>query len=192
MPTREILDHLTALYTRDDDPWQHRSSPYEAAKYRATLEAIPPGPFRCGFEIGCGNGTLARLLAPRCERLFAIDCIPAAAASARAALAGFPHVTVLHGAVPQDLPSIRPDLVVLSEVLYFLSPGEIDALAGWLLRQGSRVVAVNWTGPTDEPLDGTAAVGRLAETLGEADTRHFAGFRIDVFGGRTPQGGSGR
>ena len=192
MPTREILTHLTALYARDDDPWQHRSSPYEAAKYRATLAAIPPGPFRCGFEIGCGNGTLARLLAPRCERLFVIDCIPAAVASARAALAAFAHVTVLEGAVPQDLPSIRPDLVVLSEVLYFLSPGDIDALARWLAQQGSRVVAVNWTGPTDEPLDGTAAINRLAETLGKAETQHFAGFRIDVFGGQAPRGGSGR
>ena len=44
-----------------------------------------------------------------------------------------------------------------------------------------RVIAVNWTGPTDEPLDGPGAVARLSRTSGEGVTTAFHGFRIDVF-----------
>lgn len=182
MPSPEILDHLTGLYAASDDPWQHRTSRYEAAKYQRTLDAIGPGPFAQALEIGCGNGTLARLLAPRCTRLVAMDCIPAAADAARRALAGLPGVEVRQGAAPRDLPPLGPDLVVLSEVLYFLQPDEIDDLGAWLERNArGPVVAVNWTGPTDEPLDGPAAVARLSRTLGPGTTQAFDGFRIDLF-----------
>lgn len=181
MPHRDTLAHLSRLYAASEDPWNHRSSPYEAAKFRETLSAIGPGPFREALEIGCGNGELARRLAPRCRRLTAMDCIPAAAAAARRILAGFSQATVLQGCAPDDLPGIRPDLVLLSEVLYFLTPSEISTLGGWLNRNAAGpVVAVNWTGPTDERLNGAEAVGLLGQTLIMAQTRHFPRFRLDV------------
>lgn len=182
MPSRDVLDHLAGLYAASDDPWQHRTSPYEAEKFKRTLAAIGPGPFAEALEIGCGNGTLARLLAPRCRRLVAMDCIPAAIRAARTALSDQPQAEVIEGTAPADLPPLRPDLVLLSEVLYFLQPAEIDQLGQWLLdRTRGRVIAVNWTGPTDEPLDGPGAVARLSRTLGEGVTSAFHGFRIDVF-----------
>jgi trans-aconitate methyltransferase len=183
LPPKDILDHLTRLYAASDDPWDHRTSPYEARKYAATLSAIGPGPFPEALEIGCGNGTLARQLAPRCTRLTVMDCIPAAVRSARQALAGQRHVTVIEGAAPRDLPRLRPDLVVLSEVLYFLTPDEIEALGLWL-RASARgpVIAVNWTGPTDEPLNGPQAVALLAGVLGMPTTDDRQDYRIDIFG----------
>lgn len=182
MPRESVLDHLARLYAASDDPWNHRSSPYEAAKYRATLEAIGPGPFGNALEIGCGNGTLARRLAPRCARLTAMDVTPAAAEAARAGLADMPHVTVVQGMAPRDLPDESFDLVLLSEVLYFLTPAEIAALGGWLKAHATgRVVAVNWTGPTDEELDGPAAVALLAEGIGPPQTADHGRYRIDVF-----------
>lgn len=182
MPRDDVLAHLRALYAASEDTWRHRSAPYEAAKYRATLVALGPGPFREALEIGCGNGTLAGLLAPRCRRLTAIDVTPEAVRLARRDLAHLPHVRVLQGAAPRDLPRLRPDLVVLSEVLYFLTPGEIADLGRWLRRHAAGpVLAVNWTGPTDEPLDGPAAVAHLAEHLGPARTEQFPGFRTDLF-----------
>ncbi|MCG6112243.1 MAG: nodulation S family protein [Paracoccus sp.] len=182
MPSKAILDHLSRLYALSDDPWNHRSSPYEALKYQATLAAIGPGPFHHALEIGCGNGTFATLLADRCETLTVMDCIPAAVALARQALTPYPHARVIQGAAPRDLPQIRPDLVVLSEVLYFLTPADIADLGHWLRRHATgAVVAVNWTGPTDEPLTGTQAVGLLGDVLGPSHTRSYEGYRIDVF-----------
>lgn len=183
MPRKDTLDHLTRLYSDSDDPWDHRTSAYEAGKYAATLAAIGPGPFREALEIGCGNGTLARQLALRCSRLTVMDCIPAALQAARQVLVPLPQVTVIEGAAPQDLPKLDPDLVVLSEVLYFLTPDEIAELGRWLQDHATGpVIAVNWTGPTDEPLDGASAVTLLAEALGPGTTDHHEGFRIDRFG----------
>lgn len=182
LPRKDVLDHLSRLYAASDDPWAHRSSSYEAGKYDATLAAIGDGPFDNALEIGCGNGTLARRLVPLCRNLTVIECIPAAAALARAALAGCTQARVIHGTAPQDLPQLRPDLVLLSEVLYFLTPGEIRDLGCWLLAHSAGpVVAVNWTGATDEPLDGTAAVALLADMLGPPATDDRGAYRIDRF-----------
>ncbi|MBU2957626.1 SAM-dependent methyltransferase [Paracoccus sp. 1_MG-2023] len=182
MPCEEVLAHLTGLYAASDDPWQHRTSAYEAAKYAATLDIIGPGPFDQALEIGCGNGTLAALLAPRCGHLTLMECIPAAMASARMALAPQSNVTFIEGQAPAALPPLRPDLVLLSEVLYFLTPEEIGDLGEWLRRHASgRIIAVNWTGPTDEQLDGNAAIDLLAGILGQPATHRHDGFRIDIF-----------
>ncbi len=178
MPDRNTTRHLTGLYAASDDPWDHRTSPYESAKYAATLDAIG-GPFVHALEIGCGNGTLARRLAPLCQQLTLVELIPAAADLARQAV---PTATVLQGAAPDILPDIRPDLILLSEVLYFLTGDEIARLGAWILAHSTGpVVAVNWTGPTDEVLDGPRAVALLARVLGPADTTHHDRFRIDVF-----------
>lgn len=182
MPRKETLRHLSSLYARSDDPWDHRTSAYEQAKYAATLSAIGPGPFRNALEIGCGNGTLLARLAPRCDALTGLDCIPAAVRLAREAVAPHPHVTVLQACVPDDLPDMRPDLVLLSEVLYFLGLPEIERLADWLRARGPRIVCVNWLGPTDEPQDGTAAVEALRQALGRTGRCAIHdGFRIDLF-----------
>lgn len=182
MPHEDTRRHLESLYARSDDPWSHRTSPYEQAKFAATLAATGDGPFQDALEIGCGNGTLLALLAPRCARLTGLDCVPGAVALAQQAVAGQPHVAVHLASVPDDLPPIRPDLVILSEVLYFLSPTDIRQLADWLRERRARIVCVNWLGATDEELDGTSAMDVFTAALGRLrDTRMGGGYRIDVF-----------
>lgn len=182
MPHPDTLDHLSRIYARSEDPWDHRTSAYEAGKYEATLRHVGPGPFARALEIGCGIGELSRRLAPRCTRLLAMDVIPAAVARAGAALAAFPGAEAVLGAAPGDLPEEACDLVLLSEVLYFLTPDEIADLGAWLARNATGpIVAVNWTGPTDEPLTGEVAVALLARTLPLSQSCIHEGFRIDIF-----------
>lgn len=185
MPREATRDHLARLYAADPDPWGHLTRPFERAKYRATLAAVGAGPFRSGIEIGCGNGALSLELAPRCARLTALEMIPAACRLARDRLARFAHVQVIEGSAPGDLPDLAPDLVVLSEVLYFLTPDEIAGLAGWIgekARPGCRIVAVNWTGSTGETLTGATAMARLRDGLPgwTGPPKPFEGFVIDV------------
>lgn len=189
MPLERTLRHLDDLYAASDDPWRHRTSSYERAKHAATLAAIGPGPFYQALEVGCGNGTLLAALAPRCRLLTGLDCAPAAVALAKAAVAHLPHVNVCHSAVPDDLPTIRPDLVVLSEVLYFLSPPEIVRVARWLKLLRARVVCVNWLGLTEEELDGTTAITLLASSLGRPlKAAPINDYRIDIFDDRPRRG----
>lgn len=182
MPDPRTLAHLSALYQGSDDPWQHRSSAYEQRKYAATLDMIGPARVAQGLEIGCGNGTLTARLLPLCDRLVAIDCVAEAAGLARAAA---PGALVLCGQAPADLPDIRPDLVVLSEVLYYLRPDEIADLAAWLrdrMPPGGRVAIVSWTGETGETLRGPEAARLLAAGLAPRQAQHRgeAGFDLDL------------
>lgn len=135
-----------ARYRREADPWRYRSSPYERAKYRATLEACGRGPFATALELGGSIGEFSALLAPRCRRLTTIDVSPTAAARARVRVTGLP-VDVLLGAIPHELPHGAFELVVASEVLYYLTAGELAATLAALrqrMRSGARLVAVHW------------------------------------------------
>ncbi|UMA67147.1 nodulation S family protein (plasmid) [Roseivivax marinus] len=185
MPRPETLRHLEGLYSGTDDPWSHETSDYERAKHGETLRLCGSGPHRNALEIGCGNGVLAAALAPRCTRLTVVECIPAAAAAARRRLAGFDHVAVVEGDA-RTLPVSAPDLVVLSEMLYFLTPGEIATLAQAISDGASpacRIVSVNWLGATDEALGGQQAADLLLRHLPDwTCQRHVRqGYLADVF-----------
>lgn len=186
MPRERTLDHLTRLYDANVDPWGHLTQPYEKEKYARTLQSLGAHHFDHGLEIGCGVGALSALLAPRCERLTCIDCVPAALARTRQRLHGFSHVACIDGVAPDDLPPITPDLIVLSEVLYFMTEREIDRLAAWIVAQaGPQALAlvVTWKGDTGEALSGDASVRRFSRELPRWSQQHTGhdGYRIDVF-----------
>ena len=154
-----------ARYRAEGDPWGYETSAYERDKYAATLAACGPGPFARALELGGSIGVFSALLAPRYERLDTIDGAPSAVAAARARLAGHPGARAHDGAIPDDIPRGPFDLVVASEVLYYLDGPELDRTLSRLaeeLRAGSRLVAVHWlpTGP-DRPLTAGYVHGRL-------------------------------
>jgi trans-aconitate methyltransferase len=136
-----------ALYRSDPDPWGYTSSAYERDKYAATLAACGPGPFRRALELGGSIGVFSALLAPRCEILTTIDAAPTAVGAARRRLARFPHVNALQGTIPKAIPGQGYDLVVASEILYYLTPHQLAATLALLERltdPGARLVAVHW------------------------------------------------
>jgi SAM-dependent methyltransferase len=142
-----------ALYRADPDPWGYTSSAYERAKYAATLEACGPGPFNGALELGASIGVFSELLAPRCDRLVTVDAAPSAVAAARVRLAGRDNVEVVEGPIPEAIPVGSFDLVLASEILYYLSPGQLTGTFAALdarLRPGGRLVAVHWRPPGAE------------------------------------------
>jgi predicted O-methyltransferase YrrM len=146
------LEDFEERYRANGDPWSYETSAYEHGKYAATLAACGPGPFRHALELGASIGVLSERLADRCERLTTIDGAPTAVAAARRRLAGRAGVEVILGPIPDAIPAGRYDLLLASEILYYLEP---DALAATLGRlrdcgaPGARLVAVHWrrTGP---------------------------------------------
>jgi len=147
------LEDFEARYRSDPDPWSYETSAYERDKYAATLAACGPGPFRHALEIGASIGVLSEQLADRCERLTTIDGAPTAVAGARRRLAGRAGVEAILGAIPEAIPAGRYDLLLASEILYYL---QADALTATLARlrecgaRGARLVAVHWRGIGDE------------------------------------------
>jgi SAM-dependent methyltransferase len=183
--------HMTAddfeqRYRNEADPWSYEDSPYEHAKYEATLEACGPGPFGCALELGGSIGVFTERLAPRCEHLIMIDVSLTAAAMARRRVADLPGAYVLQGSIPDDIPELDYDLVVASEILYYL---EEDCLARTLavirarLVPGGRLVAVHWrpAGP-ERPFTGGEVHSRLRDDpwLRSVRAEQAPGYLLDV------------
>lgn len=171
----------------DPDPWGFTTSAYEAAKYAATLAALPRTRYASGLEIGCSIGVLTRDLGTRCDALIGIDVVETALVAARARCADRPWVRFEACAIPQAWPEGRFDLVLLSEVVYFFTRDDvarIGARIGAAIEPGGDVVLVHWLGETDYPLSGDAAAETfIAAAAGFAAPLHGArnaDYRIDV------------
>ncbi|WP_336492371.1 SAM-dependent methyltransferase [Methylobacterium nigriterrae] len=152
--------YFADLYAADPDPWRFATSAYERAKYAATLAALPRARYGAALEVGCSIGVLTRALAPRCDALLALDVAEAALDQARRRCADMPQIRFAPCRVPADWPAGRFDLILLSEVVYYLDAADVGRLAERVrtaLGPGGDVVLVHWTGETDYPLGGDEA-----------------------------------
>ena len=161
-------DYFEAIYARDPDPWRFAESAYERGKYDATLAALGQPRYRRALEVGCSIGVLTRDLAARCDSLLAVDAAAAPLEAARARCAPLPHVSFAQMLVPGEWPdpAARFDLILLSEVVYYLHAADVARLAGRVgasLAPGGEVLLVHWTEATDYPLSGDAATELFIE-----------------------------
>jgi trans-aconitate methyltransferase len=188
-PMRVGAERFERLYEASEDPWDYRSSEYERAKYAATLAALGPTRYGRALETGCSIGVFTELLAPRCDELVGLDFSHRALALAGARLANATNVQLAPGSFPEQVPDGIWDLVVCSEVLFYLDRPALDRAIDWLetqLEHGSTVLAVSWRGNGEtEPLRGDDVHDLLAERLGRwhAFDGRQAGYRLDRFDG---------
>ncbi len=178
-------DYFDALYAQDADPWRFASSDYERAKYAATLAALPTARCDAAFEVGCSIGVLTRQLAERCGTLLAVDVAEAALTQARRHCAGLDHVVVQRMRIPEEWPDRRFDLILLSEVLYYLSPIDLvrtAARARASLATGGVALLVHYTLATDYPCSGDEASEIFIATSGLDVIRQqrAAQYRLDL------------
>lgn len=177
MPTPEQrAAYFDQLYQHDADPWLVRQRWYEARKRALLLACLPQARHRNAYEPACGNGELTLELARRCNRLLAADLSAQAlrAASLRLQQEGLAQqVTLLHQRLPQDWPRTgngveRFDLIVLSEIGYYLSPEELALVAehaGASLAPGGSIVLCHWRAPFAERVQSTVRVHAAFQNL---------------------------
>lgn len=148
-------DYFDRMY-ESPDPWGFTSRWYEQRKYALTVAALPDPAYDSGLEIGCSIGILTSALAPRCRRLTSIDPSAAALAAARDRVPD--NVSLRQGSVPGDWPAGSYDLVVLSEVGYYLEPADLSRTLDLVQRDltaGGVIVACHWRHPVaDYPRTG--------------------------------------
>jgi len=179
--------HFQKLYRSNPDPWGFQSSSYEQEKYRNTVHTLGNRRFESGLEVGCSIGILTRMLAPSCDRLLGIDIVEEPLSDARSRCADQPHVRFARIRVPAEWPANRFDLIVFSEVLYFLSAADI-ALCGRhvsdTILPGGLVLLVNWLGRTDDPSPADAAPDSFIEAtkshLRVVRQERHARYRLDL------------
>ena len=162
-----------AVHTGTDDPWQYTTSWYEDRKRTLTLAALPRLNYTAGLEVGCSIGTLSAELAQRCTSFLAVDASSAALAHAARRLEHLPAARIRHLTVPQDWPDGRFDLIVVSEVGYYLAPGELAELFERVeaaLLPGGTLALCHWRHPISGwELDGDSVHAAARRQLGWAD-----------------------
>jgi hypothetical protein len=153
-------DYFARMYAGSADPWGFRTRWYEERKRAVTVAALDRPRYRRGFEPGCSVGVLTAGLAERCDALLASDVDPSAVAAARAAVAAHPQVLVEQRSVPDEWPDGSFDLVVVSELGYYLDATALRILVDRVsasLEAGGAAVLCHWRHPVaDYPLSGDA------------------------------------
>lgn len=179
--------YFDQLYASDPDPWKFATSDYERRKYAATVAILPQSRYRRCFEAGCSIGVLTRQLAARCDEVLGTDVAEGALAQARERCAGLPGVRIERMTAPGEWPEGRFDLILFSEVLYYLGlPGIAEAARRTLesLEPGGTVLLVNWRGPTDGACSGDEAALRfmnaVSSRLRPVKQKRARKYRLDV------------
>jgi SAM-dependent methyltransferase len=185
-------EYFDKIYAANADPWGYATSPYERDKYAATMAALPRCRFRRAFEPGCSIGVLTRMLARRCGRLLAADISEASLDRARARCHDTRNVSFRRQEIPARWPQGHFDLIVLSEVLYYLSRcGVRDTVRRTMcsLRIGGVVILVHWLGATGTTRGGDLVARQFisqARRIRVVSRRRTGQYRLDVLRRREP------
>jgi len=102
-----------------------------------------------------------------------------------------PRVRFAHMFVPDQWPDGAFELILLSEVVYYLNPEDVDRLTARvthsLAKEGS-VILVHWMGETNYPLSGDEAAALFIKRVGSScvveRADRYRQFRLDVLSRR--------
>ncbi|MCR4403762.1 MAG: nodulation S family protein [Candidatus Acetothermia bacterium] len=139
--------YFERLYRRGSDPWNYSTSDYEQRKYRLVLEILPRASYSRVLELGSSEGVFTAMLGPLGTEVLGIDISHLACERARARCAPFPNIRFRAADIREAELEGRFDLILCSEVLYYLGgrrvlAGVRDKLAD-LLADGGQLVLVN-------------------------------------------------
>ena len=136
---------------------------------------------------------LTERLAPRCGQLLSIDVSEQALAQARERCARLPQVRFERRYLPDEFPAETFDLILISEVGYYLSLPDLRRLRARCfsqLKPRGHLLLVHWTPPVhDYPLTGDAVHDEFLAAAKDERLLHKAGQRADPLPARSFRAG---
>jgi cyclopropane fatty-acyl-phospholipid synthase-like methyltransferase len=191
MSEKKSLDekYFEDVYAANDDPWDFTTSEYEAKKYDATIQSLAREHYESAFEIGCSIGVLTEKLAAKCEKILAIDISEKALAQARERCRNLPNITFQKMNFPQEFADKKFDLILISEVGYYLAPEDWQTAMKKSfahLHENGQIALVHWLPPVhDYPQTGDEVHDSFAEfangKLRKINEKREEKYRIDVW-----------
>ncbi len=181
--------YFEALYGNNPDPWQFKTSEYEAKKYTATIAALTKQQYKSALEIGGSIGVLTEKLAPMCDSLLSLDVSKLAQNQAKERCQHLPHIRFEIMRVPEQFPQEMFDLVLISEVGYYWCWEDLQKAQQHIIEKlepGGQLLLVHWTQfARDYPLNGDEVHDSFFE-LTPTLLRHLKGmreeeYRLDLF-----------
>ena len=180
--------YFDRVYRDRRDPWNFETSEYERTKYAVTLSALPDATYRRAFEIGCSIGVLTEALAKRCRRIVAVDPAESALVTARERLGNSEQVDFRCMSVPEKFPEGKFDLILISEVGYYWSKGDLNTAIHKIqeaLEPGGVLLLVHYTPYVpDYPLTGDEVHEEFASSLVNFDRirqQRYDRYRLDAY-----------
>jgi trans-aconitate methyltransferase len=169
--------YFDAMYAAGEDPWGFDHLWYEQRKRDLTVAVLPRRRYAHAVELGSSTGVLSAALLGRCARLTCVELHPRAVGIARRRLADAgERVRVEVGDIVRWRPTEHHDLVVISEVLYYLDATGLAEVLAWtrsMRDAGATVVAVHFRHPVPEHArTGDDVHDALARALGEPMARY--------------------
>ncbi|QVR66769.1 class I SAM-dependent methyltransferase [Acinetobacter sp. BHS4] len=135
------------LYRHNNDPWGYDFHWYEARKRQICLALLTKPRYLKVLEVGCSNGHLSFHLAQRADELVCIDVSERAVQLASARLQEFEHVVVENRKIPEDYSIQKFDLILISEMAYYLSKDELHQFIEKLkhsLNDDGEILCCHW------------------------------------------------
>ncbi|RUR03184.1 bifunctional PIG-L family deacetylase/class I SAM-dependent methyltransferase [Labedella endophytica] len=176
-------DSFEEFYERRPGGWDFTSW-YESRKRDVLLSALPRERFRRTLELGCATGVLTARLAERSDATVGVDI---AEAPLREARRNAPGATFERLTVPDEWPEGAFDLVVMSEVGYYLSEADLDRTVDRAIESldtDGVFAACHWRHPDEDAVtDATRVHDRIAARWpGRRSVHHVEDdILVDVF-----------
>jgi SAM-dependent methyltransferase len=143
-------DFAERYAARGADAWGYRESDQHGRRAEWIFGALPQARFANALEVGCAQGFLSERLAARVDRLIACDISPDAVGQARRNCQALPQIEFCVADIRRGFPGDAFDLCLFSDVLYYLSARETDAVLAEAARKtspgGFLLIANEWSG----------------------------------------------
>ncbi|GAA0488269.1 methyltransferase [Paractinoplanes deccanensis] len=181
------LDYFTGLYLAKNDPWDLATKWHDRRKYAVTVASLPRERYRRCYEPGASIGLLTRMLAARCDEVLAVDSVEEAVETGRNTVEDLPNVRFERANLPADMPDGTFDLIVIGDLLYYLSAADLGLLLDGLterLQPGGDLVSVHFSNRADGGnYDGFNVHAAIAERPGLDRIVHHEDewFLLDAF-----------
>ena len=120
-----------SLYRADRDPWKIGDA--DSDRYNRYFNLIAPHVRGTVLDIGCGTGAFLA----RCTEAARLVGVEISATAIEAGRTRWPHMEFVRGSAGSlselaELDSLRCDLIVCSDVIYYLSNSEKTRLLEWM------------------------------------------------------------
>ncbi len=108
-----------------DDPWRLDGNPFERERHTQMLRlSLSQEGITNALEVGCAAGAFTEKLAPHAQRLTVVDLMPRAIGRACQRTKRWSHITWIASDILEFSSAESFDLIVVAEILYYLSDVE--------------------------------------------------------------------
>ncbi|MCB5191835.1 nodulation S family protein [Methylobacillus arboreus] len=159
------------MYAASDDPYGLKSRWYEQRKIDILLASLPNRHYKNAYEPGAGVAELSKKLAARCDFLTISDSSQRAVKIAEHNLVALTNIKVAKHILPQDWPDPdinSYDLIVLSEVLYFLPEVDLRVVVNKVIKSLSaegQIVICHWKPAFSQRTVSTSFISQLFQDI---------------------------